>query len=250
MTLWTLLIACLPKQPPAAGVEVSPEPLVEVPVTVEVQDLGQLEARVAEHPGDAQAWLAMAWLHEREGRPELAAICAARGESLGQQSPAWLNERGLGALQRGDAGAAVLSFHEALELDPGFREARMNLGALALQHADFVDARLQFQAVLALHPHDLDAKLGLGMAEASLGAAERGRAEVVAEATRRDQATLRKGVTELQRRAELLQATQGCEPMVAEHLLGVAERQDRDEVRSTLATLPAEDAELLSLACP
>ncbi len=243
-------LACLPKTPPATRVEPVEAPVEVLPRTIEVNDLRLLESRVVADPEDAESWLAMAWLHQREGRSELAALCAARASTLGSESPAWLNERGLGQLRQGDALAATRSFQEALELDPGFRDARLNLGALALQHADFVDARRQFQAVLARHPQDVDAQLGLSMAEAGLSAAERGRAEQAAESTRRREAALRRGVAELDRRAALLEGTEGCEPMVAEHLRAVARRADVDEVRSTLQTLPSEDAELLGLACP
>ena len=238
--LLSILLACAPKTPPEPLVEAplaSPEPVIE---TIEVEDLRTLEARVAAHPEDAEAWLAMAWLHQREGRPELAELCLERAKVL--PTAALLNEQGLAELRGGDSVSATRSFQRALEVDPAHRDAGLNLGALALQYGDYGDAQSHFEAVLRAHPEDVDAQRGLQVAQT---AQERAKPEAPAGVL--GQAGLKRKQAELIRLAEQLEARPECEPMVAAHLREVAERGDLDEVNVTLE--PGEQA-LMSLACP
>ncbi|HJZ87372.1 MAG TPA: tetratricopeptide repeat protein [Polyangia bacterium] len=78
-------------------------------------------------------------------------------------APLW-NVSGLVALKKKNVTRALRDFRRAVELDPGFVEAHMNIGAITLSFRDYVSAEQSFKTVLKRDPRNVDAVIGLGVA--------------------------------------------------------------------------------------
>lgn len=83
-------------------------------------------------------------------------------------APLW-NAYGLLDLKKDNVGRALSNFQRAVELDPRFVEARMNVGNIVLGFRKYDEAKVQFEAVLELQPKNYDALIGLGYAQRGLG---------------------------------------------------------------------------------
>jgi Tfp pilus assembly protein PilF len=78
--------------------------------------------------------------------------------------PLLYNALGLVYMKRNSIGKALTYFRKAVELDPDFVEARLNLGFTVLGFRKYEDAAQSFEAVLKQQPKNYDAKIGLGVA--------------------------------------------------------------------------------------
>lgn len=78
-------------------------------------------------------------------------------------APLW-NAWGLLQMKRANVGRALQYFRKAVELDPNFVEARMNLASTILGFRKYDEAEQHFRFVLKLQPKNYDAMLGLGVA--------------------------------------------------------------------------------------
>jgi len=78
--------------------------------------------------------------------------------------PLLYNALGLLYMKRNSIGKALTYFRQAVQLDPDFVEARLNLGFTVLGFRKYEDAAQDFAAVLKLQPKNYDAKIGLGVA--------------------------------------------------------------------------------------
>jgi protein O-mannosyl-transferase len=74
---------------------------------------------------------------------------------------AWLN-MGEALASRGEHGAAIALYEDALRKDPNNAEIRANLGMLLVITGKDQEATAQFEAALLLNPHQPDAHNGLG----------------------------------------------------------------------------------------
>lgn len=72
----------------------------------------------------------------------------------------------------GDDAAAARQFAAAVDLDPGFREARRNLGATLIRSGRSSEAVALLSAALAEDPADAPSRVNLGLALADLGREE------------------------------------------------------------------------------
>src|SRR5262245_19270293 len=70
------------------------------------------------------------------------------------------NTLGLVELKKKNISPAIKQFKEAVELNPNFAEARMNLAALSLNNRDYVTAEANFRAVGKLQPRHFEAPIG------------------------------------------------------------------------------------------
>jgi tetratricopeptide (TPR) repeat protein len=111
--------------------------------------LAALDAELAVHPGRAALWLSRALATLDLGAAEHALADVARAERLGADAADVATARGLVALERGDAGAAVAAFDRALDLRPGVAQtlalrARAHRAAGAPEAAarDYAAARI------------------------------------------------------------------------------------------------------------
>jgi tetratricopeptide (TPR) repeat protein len=74
------------------------------------------------------------------------------------------NTLGLVELKRKNISPAITQFKKAVEMNPGFNEARLNLAALSLNNRDYKTAEENFRAVLQSQPKNYEASIGLGVA--------------------------------------------------------------------------------------
>ncbi|HET6150746.1 MAG TPA: tetratricopeptide repeat protein [Polyangia bacterium] len=74
------------------------------------------------------------------------------------------NTLGLVELKRKNISPAITQFRKAVEMNPAFNEARLNLAALSLNNRDYKTAEENFHAVLEAQPKNFEASLGLGVA--------------------------------------------------------------------------------------
>jgi len=74
------------------------------------------------------------------------------------------NTLGLVELKRKNISPAINQFKKAVEMNPNFNEARLNLAALSLNNRDYRTAEENFRAVLQLQPKNYEAAIGLGVA--------------------------------------------------------------------------------------
>jgi tetratricopeptide (TPR) repeat protein len=78
------------------------------------------------------------------------------------------NAYGLMYMHRNALSEALQHFQAAVELDPKFVEARMNVGLTTLGFRKYDVAKEQFTKVLELQPKNFDAQIGLGIANRGL----------------------------------------------------------------------------------
>ncbi|HEY2902948.1 MAG TPA: tetratricopeptide repeat protein [Polyangia bacterium] len=74
------------------------------------------------------------------------------------------NTLGLVELRKRNISPAISQFRQAVELNPAFNEARLNLAALSLNNRDYKTAEENFQAVIQAQPKNYEAMIGLGVA--------------------------------------------------------------------------------------
>jgi Flp pilus assembly protein TadD len=88
------------------------------------------------------------------------------------------NEKGVAALEAGDAATAVEHFRQALDENPASRTALYNLGLVAYRQGDFAGAEAWLVRSLAVEPRDVDALEILGVALAQQGRLDEARARL------------------------------------------------------------------------
>ena len=74
------------------------------------------------------------------------------------------NTLGLVELKRKNISPAITQFRKAVDMNPAFNEARLNLAALSLNNRDYKTAEENFRAVLQAQPKNYEASIGLGVA--------------------------------------------------------------------------------------
>jgi Tfp pilus assembly protein PilF len=74
------------------------------------------------------------------------------------------NTLGLVELKKKNISPAIKQFKQAVALDGGFAEARLNLAALSLNNRDYGTAEENFREALKMQPKNYEAAIGLGVA--------------------------------------------------------------------------------------
>ncbi len=113
--------------------------------------------------------LYMEGYERNRNRLDLAKLLLEEGEKRDASYPALLNAQGLLQLHRDNLGEALGKFDRAVELDPKFTEARLNVGTITLAFRKYDAAEEQFSRVLAMEPKNYDAMVGLGIAQRGQG---------------------------------------------------------------------------------
>jgi len=103
-----------------------------------------------------------------KSRLDIAKLLLDEGEKYGANYAPLHNARGLLLLKRDNVSQALTSFRRAVELDPKFVEARMNVGNIVLGFRKYDEAKEQFDGVLAIDAKNYDATIGLGIAQRGL----------------------------------------------------------------------------------
>lgn len=101
---------------------------------------------------------------------DLATLTCHQGQEIegGKDYPPIWNTLGLIELRRKNPSRALTFFNKAVELDPKYIDAHLNIGAIGLSTRQYEKAAASFAAVLKLDPKSFDATIGMGVAQRGL----------------------------------------------------------------------------------
>jgi tetratricopeptide (TPR) repeat protein len=106
----------------------------------------------------------MEGFQKNRNRLDLAKLLLDEGKKRQEKYAPLQNAYGLYYMHRNALSEALKNFQNAVELDPKFIEARMNVGLTTLGFRNYDIAKEQFTAVLAIQKDNYDAAIGLGNA--------------------------------------------------------------------------------------
>ncbi|NJM90757.1 MAG: tetratricopeptide repeat protein [Myxococcales bacterium] len=104
-----------------------------------------------------------------KNRLDLAKLLLDEGEKRDSKYAPLKNARGIYFLYRNNLSEALQQFLAAVELDPGFIEARLNVGLTTVGFRKYDTAKDQFSKVIELDGKNYNAYIGLGIALRGLG---------------------------------------------------------------------------------
>ena len=105
---------------------------------------------------------------KNKSRLALADLLLDKAAEIDEAYPPLHNARGLYLLKQEDVAQALSSFRRAVQLNPKFKEALLNVGNIVLDFRKYAEAKQAFEAVLALDRKNYDATIGLGIAQRGL----------------------------------------------------------------------------------
>lgn len=106
----------------------------------------------------------MEGFQKNKNRLDLAKLLLDEGKKRVEKYAPLQNAYGLYYMHRNALSEALKHFQGAVELDPKFIEARMNVGLTTLGFRNYNMAKEQFTEVIKLQPKNYDAVIGLGSA--------------------------------------------------------------------------------------
>jgi tetratricopeptide (TPR) repeat protein len=106
---------------------------------------------------------------KNKNRLDLAKLLLDEGAKRNEKYAPLENARGLYYLYRNNLTEALQHFGKAVELEPNFAEARMNVGLITLGFRKYDTAKDQFTKVMELEPKNYEAVIGLGIAQRGMG---------------------------------------------------------------------------------
>lgn len=106
----------------------------------------------------------MEGFEKNKNRLDLARLLLDEAKKRNEKFAPLQNAYGLMYMHRNALSEALKHFQTAVELDPKFVEARMNVGLTTLGFRNYNVAKEQFTEVLKIQPKDYDAVIGLGSA--------------------------------------------------------------------------------------
>jgi tetratricopeptide (TPR) repeat protein len=99
---------------------------------------------------------------------DLAALVCKQAKDVNPNYAPIYNTLGLINLRKRNVTGALQEFRKAAELEPGYIEAQLNIGAITLSARDYASGEKAFKAVLDANPknpqHLFDATMGMGVA--------------------------------------------------------------------------------------
>lgn len=104
-----------------------------------------------------------------KNRLDLAKLLLDEAAKHNDKYPPLYNARGLLSMRRNSVGSALDKFMQAVQLDPTFVEARMNVGNITLSFRKYDTAAEQFGYIIGKQPKNYDALIGMGIAQRGLG---------------------------------------------------------------------------------
>ena len=140
---------------------------------VEEQALTHLRSALAVENDNIEAYVLLSLLYmegaeKNKARLTLAKLLLDEAKKRNDKYAPLHNAYGLLELKRENVAQALENFRQAVQLNPDFIEARMNVGNVVLGFRKYDEAAEQFQAVLKEKPKYYDAVLGLGVAQRGL----------------------------------------------------------------------------------
>ena len=106
----------------------------------------------------------MEGFQKNKNRLDLARLLLDEGKERMEKYAPLQNAYGLLYMHKNALSEALKHFQAAVELDPKFAEARMNVGLTTLGFRNYQMAKEQFTEVIKLQPKNYDAVIGLGNA--------------------------------------------------------------------------------------
>ena len=134
---------------------------------------GHLSRALAVDNDNVEAYVLYSLLYmegskKNKSRLTLSRLLLDKASKLDSNYPPLHNALGLLDLKKDNVPKALASFRRAVSLDPGFVEARMNVGNIVLEFRKYQEAKSEFEAVLKKQPNNYDAHIGLGVAKRGL----------------------------------------------------------------------------------
>jgi len=136
---------------------------------LEADAIRNLQSALAVDSDDVVAYTVLALLYmegsdKNRNRLDLAQLLVDEGRKRGDKyAPLW-NASGLLKMKRQNVAQALADFRQAVQLDPNFYEARMNVAQIVLSSRNYNEAETQFREALKLRPKSYEATIGLGVA--------------------------------------------------------------------------------------
>jgi tetratricopeptide (TPR) repeat protein len=135
--------------------------------------LAHLRSVLAVENDNIEAYVLLSLLYmegsdKNKSRLTLAKLLLDKAREFGDKFAPLYNARGLLELRNDNVAQALEEFQQAVALDGGFIEARMNVGNIVLGFRKYEEAAQQFNAVLKMQPKNYDAIVGLGIAQRGL----------------------------------------------------------------------------------
>ncbi len=106
---------------------------------------------------------------KNKNRLDLAKLLLDEAKKRNEKFAPLQNAYGLYYMHRNAQSEALQHFMSAVEADPKFVEARMNVGLTTVNFRKYDTAKEQFSKVIELQPKAYDAYVGLGLAQRGLG---------------------------------------------------------------------------------
>ncbi len=125
------------------------------------QAVEELETALELDPDSLRSGLVLAMIHLRNQRFDEALQVAERIAENRPNTPAPHNFAGAALLGKGDMVAARARLEKALEIDPDFRPAQINLARLDTREGDIESARRRYAAILENNPEDTGSMLAM-----------------------------------------------------------------------------------------
>lgn len=140
---------------------------------VEEQALTHLRSALAVENDNIEAYVLLSLLYmegaeKNKARLTLAKLLLDEAKKRNDKYAPLHNAYGLLELKRENVAQALEEFRMAVQQNPDFIEARMNVGNIVLGFRKYDEAAEQFNAVLKMRPKYYDAVLGLGVAQRGL----------------------------------------------------------------------------------
>jgi tetratricopeptide (TPR) repeat protein len=140
---------------------------------LEEKILNHLRSVLAVENDNVEAYVLLSLLYmegseKNKSRLTLAKLLLDKAREFGDKFAPLYNARGLLELRNDNVAQALEEFRQAVTLDPGFVEARMNVGNIVLGFRKYEEAAQQFNAVLKMQPKNYDAIVGVGIAQRGL----------------------------------------------------------------------------------
>jgi tetratricopeptide (TPR) repeat protein len=137
---------------------------------VEEQALTHLRSALAVENDNIEAYVLLSLLYmegaeKNKARLTLAKLLLDEAKKRNDKYAPLHNAYGLLELKRENVAQALEEFRMAVQQNPDFIEARMNVGNIVLGFRKYDEAAEQFNAVLKMRPKYYDAVLGLGVAQ-------------------------------------------------------------------------------------
>ncbi len=134
--------------------------------------LEHCRAALQQEPKNILAFEAMATTYADQGNVPMSRLVGARGLKVDAKNPVIQHMMGRHLLAENKIPDAVNAFKMALESNPAFRPARIELAEVALTYRDFGNAKMHYTELLKENPNDIAVLIGIGVTSKGLGLAD------------------------------------------------------------------------------